>query len=99
MVEAVEFLIARFDLKHLVSPFGQMTMRVSATRLSNAMIGRVIDGLSVADRIEQARVPRFAGLECEFETNPAVGVDWLGIEFLRSEGKPPLVVLVDLSDR
>jgi len=41
MVEAVKLLIARFNLKHLVSPFGQMTMRVGATRPSNAMSVRV----------------------------------------------------------
>jgi hypothetical protein len=76
-----------------------MTMRASATRLSNAVIRCVIDGLSVADRIEQARVPCFAGLEFEFEADPAVGVDRLGTPLVRRDGDPAFEVLVDIDDR
>ena len=52
-------------------------MHASATRLSDAVIRCVIDGLPVADPVEQARVPCFAGLEFEFETDAAVGIDRL----------------------
>ena len=44
-------------------------------------------------------MPRFAGLEFEFETDPAVGVDRLGIALVRRDGDPALEVLVDIGDR
>src|SRR5665213_251657 len=75
MIEAVELLIARLELKRRIPPLTQPSLRASATRLCDAVIRCVIYGLAVADRIEQARVPRFAGLEFEFETDPTVSVD------------------------
>src|SRR6185503_21048554 len=75
VVEAVELLIARLDLKRCVLPLTEVATCAGAARLSDAMIRRVIEGLPIADRIEQTRVPCLARLELEFETDSAIGVD------------------------
>jgi hypothetical protein len=99
VVEAVELLVARLDLQRRFLPLAQLAARASAPRLSDTVSWRVIEGLPVADRIKQARVPRFAGLELEFETDPSVGIDRLGITLVRRDCDPALEVLVDISDR
>ena len=64
------------------------------------MIRCVIDGLPVADPVEQAGVPCFAGLEFEFETDAAVGIDRLSNPHLRAVTVTRrLKVLVHIGDR